>query len=188
MPRPRQFDEAAVLERARDLFWERGYAATSIQDLEKGLGIKRSSLYSVFGSKRALYERTLRKYQADNLAYLRAHFARGGDLRDAVRAMFMRAVDAQLHDPDRPVGCYIVGATSELAAVDAEIFAFIADNRAVFVDILTTAFTDQGHAAAEAATTANFLFTFYNGLQIAIKTGMDRAALCRVVDTAVARI
>ena len=186
MPRPRQFDEAAVLDRARDLFWKHGYAATSIQDLEKGLGIKRSSLYSVFGSKRALYERTLKKYQADNLAYLRAHFAQVADLQAAVRAMFMRAVDAQLHAPDQPMGCYIVGATSELAAVDPEIFKFIARNREVFVDVLHEAIEQSGLSDAEAK--ATFLFTFYNGLQVAIKTGMDRAALCQVVDTAVASL
>ena len=186
MPRPRQFDEAAVLDRARDLFWERGYAATSIQDLEKELGIKRSSLYSVFGSKRALYERTLKKYQADNLSYLRAHFKKVDNLQTAVRALFMRAVDAQLHAPDQPQGCYLVGATSELAAVDPEIFQFIARNREVFIKVLREAIERNG--ATDAAAKAAFLFTFYNGLQVAVKTGMDRAALCQVVDTAVARI
>ena len=185
MARPRQFDESDVLERARDLFWERGYAATSIQDLEQRLGIKRSSLYSVFGSKRALYERTLKQYQADNLAYLRAHFAQVDDLREAVRAMFMRAIDAQVHAPERPRGCYIVGATSELAAVDADIFAFIADNRSVFVDILAEAIR-RARPAADAQALANYFFTFYSGLQVTLQTGIDRAQLCAVVETAVA--
>ena len=183
MARPRQFDEATVLERARDLFWEHGYAATSIQDLEKGLGIKRSSLYSVFGSKRALYERTLKKYQSDNLSFLRAHLAQMEDLPTAVEALFMRAVDAQLHSPERPTGCYLVGATSELAAVDAEIFQFIADNRVVFIDILREAIERAG--LPDAADKAAFLFTFYNGLQIAVKTGMARRELCRTVESAV---
>ncbi len=59
MARTREFDENVVLERARDLFWEQGYTATSIQDLEKALGISRSSIYASFGSKRALYDKTL---------------------------------------------------------------------------------------------------------------------------------
>ena len=95
----------------------------------------------------------------------------------------MRAVDAQLHSPERPTGCYLVGATSELAAVDAEIFQFIADNRVVFIDILREAIERAG--LPDAADKAAFLFTFYNGLQIAVKTGMARRELCRTVESAV---
>ena len=67
MPRETAFDETIILERARDLFWEKGYTATSIQDLEQALGIRRSSIYNTFGGKRQLYDRTLAQYQEENL-------------------------------------------------------------------------------------------------------------------------
>ena len=62
MPRPKSFDVDEVLDRAVDLFWVNGFAATSMADLVNHLGINRGSLYSTFGSKQELYERALERY------------------------------------------------------------------------------------------------------------------------------
>src|SRR5688572_8958498 len=58
----KSFDPQIALERARDLFWRRGYAATGITELEVALGIGRKSLYDTFGSKRELFLRALEHY------------------------------------------------------------------------------------------------------------------------------
>jgi TetR/AcrR family transcriptional repressor of nem operon len=58
----KSFDPGVALERARDLFWRRGYAATGIAELEAELGIGRKSLYDTFGGKRELYLRALEQY------------------------------------------------------------------------------------------------------------------------------
>jgi hypothetical protein len=50
--RPREFDKDRTLQRALELFWSRGYGATSIQDLVDALGVERGSLYGAFGDKR----------------------------------------------------------------------------------------------------------------------------------------
>src|SRR6266404_3378906 len=62
MARPREFDEAAVLDAAIQQFWLRGYEATSVRDLADELGIAGASLYNAFGDKRTLYERSLNRY------------------------------------------------------------------------------------------------------------------------------
>ena len=49
--RPRAFDTQQALARARDLFWSRGYAATSVQDLVDELGVQRGSLYAALDRK-----------------------------------------------------------------------------------------------------------------------------------------
>ncbi|MEL7378280.1 MAG: helix-turn-helix domain-containing protein, partial [Bacteroidota bacterium] len=71
MPANPVFNESEVLDKARDLFWERGYHATSISDLEKALGLSRSSLYNSFGGKRALYDLTLARYRDDSFDFLK---------------------------------------------------------------------------------------------------------------------
>lgn len=58
----KSFDPDLALERARDLFWRKGYAGTGIAELEAELGIGRKSLYDTFGSKRALYVRSIEQY------------------------------------------------------------------------------------------------------------------------------
>jgi len=64
MGRPRSFDEAAAVAEAGELFARYGYEGTSVDDLVRGLGIHRGSLYSAFGSKRALYLRVLAEHVA----------------------------------------------------------------------------------------------------------------------------
>lgn len=61
MARPRSFDEQQVVAAAGDLFARRGFAATSVDDLVKALGLHRGSLYQVFGSKRGLFLAALRR-------------------------------------------------------------------------------------------------------------------------------
>lgn len=71
MPRPREFDENRVLLAIRDEFWDKGYAATSMDDLLRVSGLGKGSLYGAFGDKRSLFLRVLRDYDDANLLMLR---------------------------------------------------------------------------------------------------------------------
>lgn len=73
MPRPPAYDRDVLIARARDLFWSRGWAGTSMKDLERALDMRPGSFYAAFGSKDALYALTLDRYAeagADALARL----------------------------------------------------------------------------------------------------------------------
>ncbi len=61
--RPRTFDVDDVLDRAMDVFWEKGFQATTTRDLEKMLGIRQSSIYNAFGSKRDLLLQAIDRYE-----------------------------------------------------------------------------------------------------------------------------
>ncbi|WP_263993360.1 TetR/AcrR family transcriptional regulator, partial [Mycolicibacterium fallax] len=86
MPRPRQFDEAAVIAEARDVFWTRGYASTSLEDLTTATGLGKGSLYGAFGDKRGLFLRALDAFVADALGAIRR------DLQDPRRDAYDRLV------------------------------------------------------------------------------------------------
>ncbi|TFB49002.1 TetR/AcrR family transcriptional regulator [Cryobacterium tagatosivorans] len=62
MGRIQAFDTVAVVQAARDLFWDKGYEATSLADLEAATGLARSSLYHAFGSKRGLFDAAVADY------------------------------------------------------------------------------------------------------------------------------
>lgn len=72
MPRKPNYDRDALILRARDLFWTRGWAGTSLKDLEGALQMKPGSFYAAFGSKEALFRLALEKYASDGRENLRA--------------------------------------------------------------------------------------------------------------------
>jgi TetR/AcrR family transcriptional repressor of nem operon len=62
MARAKAFNEDDVLDKAVEVFWAKGYEATSMQDLVNAMGIQRGSLYAAFGSKQQLFLRSLDRY------------------------------------------------------------------------------------------------------------------------------
>ena len=62
MVRPREFDKEVVLDKAVEVFWAKGYEATSIQDLVDAMGIQRGSMYAAFGGKHQLFLSALDRY------------------------------------------------------------------------------------------------------------------------------
>lgn len=115
--RPRTFDEAEVLEKAIEVFWNKGFEAASLDDLTAAMGLSRSSFYGTFGSKQDLFLRALRHYSGQGLKNLEAAAAAGG--RAPLQAM-MKA----LSDPaGGPNGCMLVNCITELAPHDPDVAA-----------------------------------------------------------------
>ncbi|HKE98401.1 MAG TPA: helix-turn-helix domain-containing protein [Actinomycetes bacterium] len=122
MARPKGYDRDAVLRAARDLFWERGYEATSVADLEARTGLNRSSLYQEFGSKHGLFEAALECYADQVIARLLADLRQADAGLAAVAALFTR-LGGLFRSPASAStrGCLLVNATAELAARDERI-------------------------------------------------------------------
>ncbi|MCX2723088.1 TetR/AcrR family transcriptional regulator [Roseibium salinum] len=115
--RPRNFDEAAALEAAMNVFWQKGFEATSLDDLTKAMGLSRSSFYGAFGDKQSLFLRAVEHYSSNGIRNLRnvAETA-GGDPIDAM----MQAIS----DPKGgPRGCLLVNCITELAPHDEKVAA-----------------------------------------------------------------
>ncbi len=62
MARATNHNRQDSLERALQLFWEKGFHATSLKDLEKTLDMRPGSIYAAFGSKDALFQESLERY------------------------------------------------------------------------------------------------------------------------------
>jgi TetR/AcrR family transcriptional repressor of nem operon len=62
MARDKDFIPEEKIAKALDVFWEKGYNATSMQDLVDAMQINRSSLYNSFGDKHNLFLECLRTY------------------------------------------------------------------------------------------------------------------------------
>lgn len=93
MPRQKAFVREEALERAMDLFWSKGYEATSLQELVEHMGIGRSSLYDTFGSKHELWAEALGLYGRRMEELLIAPLHAGGTPRERIARLFESAVE-----------------------------------------------------------------------------------------------
>ncbi len=85
------------------VFWEKGYEGTSIGDLTRAMGINRSSLYTIFGDKEALFQQVLQRYQEGPMLYLQKALQEP-TARRVIEFLLKGAADL-LTNPSNPKGC-----------------------------------------------------------------------------------
>lgn len=106
--RPRAYDPDVVLEKALEVFWRKGFAATSLDDLVEATGVNRPSLYAGFGDKEALYLKAMERYQrqiADQLDEVLTCNGCVGGLRGIIRRYFDVMIRAYTGEAEHPLGC-----------------------------------------------------------------------------------
>jgi len=117
MPKVKQFDEVEVLRKAKDVFTEKGYNGTSMDDLVQATGLSRSSIYDTFGDKHGLFLRTLDQYKTAQLDDLTQLQAKTDSPKKKIRIIFDYTVKDILTDEERK-GCMLVNASIEMSCVD----------------------------------------------------------------------
>jgi TetR/AcrR family transcriptional regulator, transcriptional repressor for nem operon len=187
MGRPKGYDRDAVLVAARDLFWERGYEATSISELEDRTGLNRSSLYQEFGSKRELFDAALECYADRVIATLLAGLRAPDAGLDAVAALFARL--GELLRSDAPVGrrgCLLVNSIAELAGTAEPIgraaTAYREQLRSAFAAALATAAAEGEIDAGTVRRRADVLASTLMGIWLTVRIDAgDAGRLCQTV-------
>jgi TetR/AcrR family transcriptional repressor of nem operon len=177
MGRPREFDEKQALNDALELFWEKGYEATTIADLAKRIGINRPSLYAAYGDKRGLFELALNVYQQRFLDKLQDLLEKNGSSIRGIEAVFTRFVEST-KNPTGQRGCFFVNSIAELAAHDE----YIATRGREFQEKISSLFegaikngmrTGDIPHDLDLPSTSHFLTMALVGLNVIIKTAPD---------------
>ncbi|MER5882355.1 TetR family transcriptional regulator [Streptomyces sp. NPDC001941] len=118
MARTKEFDPEAALRAALDLFWQRGYEATSMADLVEHLGVGRASIYATFGNKHQLYLKALDRYGESGDDTLLAELSQPGPALPAVRAVVRRFAAEASAEERRLAGCFVTNTAAELGPHD----------------------------------------------------------------------
>lgn len=119
--RPRQYDPKEALERARDVFWVKGYAATSLDDIVEATGMNRPSLYAAFGDKHGIYLAALRMMAERLEGAIAGAVALDLSLKAFLDFFFERCLDSYLSGADGPRGCFLVGTAVTEAVADGDV-------------------------------------------------------------------
>ncbi|GAA4591977.1 TetR/AcrR family transcriptional regulator [Planotetraspora phitsanulokensis] len=181
MARTKEFDPDVALQAALDLFWERGYEATSMADLVDHLGIARASLYATFGNKRDLYLKALERYLETRNPSPIEILSQPGPALPAVRALVEFYVTDSIADTRRR-GCMIVNAAAEMLPGDPEVSRLLDTNWSALEAALTSALIrarGEGDLPADRdpRALARFLLVFLQGLRLVSKGSSDARRL-----------
>ncbi len=172
-----------------ELFWKKGFHATSISDLVAYLGINRASLYATYGDKEMLHKEALEYYRQmghRNLASLPPYES---DLRNWLRDFLYGIIEESRQDVDRK-GCFIVNAAVDLVPEDKTISEFVLENQEFFVNRFLPVFLkamEQGELdpAHDPRVLALYLFNAVNGLRVLARTTDNFDELRAVADTTI---
>ncbi|MDR3714669.1 MAG: TetR/AcrR family transcriptional regulator [Puia sp.] len=188
MARTKEFDTDEVLNKAIDLFWDKGYNGCSMQDVVDGLGLSRSSIYETFGDKRQLFLDALKKYQRESMAAMEATVNAATSIRQFLTGAFESILPTCLEDPLQR-GCFMVNSAVELAPHDPEIASLVKSNRQQVEDILYKAIkkgqkSGEISATLDARAIARFFYTNLSGIRVTAKAGADRKTLEDIIKVA----
>lgn len=170
MARTKEFDPDAALQKALELFWERGYEATSMADLVDHLGIARASIYATFGSKHDLYLKALDRYLQVQDPQAVEVLSRPGPALPAVRELVEAYAQQSIADASRR-GCMVVNAAVELVARDPQVSRQVEASWDALETALTSALLRaraQGELPAERdpRALARFLLVVMQGMRV----------------------
>jgi TetR/AcrR family transcriptional repressor of nem operon len=176
MARPREFDEHQVIESLVTVFWNKGYEATTMQDLVKASGLLKGSLYGAFGDKQTLYLVALKHYN-------RTRIQAGIDMLNgegSVRQKIARLFDNVIESTRRGLfagGCLLCNASLEKAVSDkqvkTEIKTTIRRLKVAIMDALKAGNVNEDQAASLAA----FIVSAYFGTRVLAKGGAPAAMI-----------
>jgi len=170
MPRPVKIDRDQALSKAMELFWIKGYEASSVQQLLDTMGMNSGSMYSAFGGKRALFVACIELY-ASALNFMVEELLRKPDNPVGAISNFLKAT--LIHTPKdiQQRGCLIVNTITEEANNDDELVTLAARKQCIIIDALEDRITEgqktgliSNHESAN--NLANFLVNNIHGLRV----------------------
>jgi AcrR family transcriptional regulator len=188
--RPRGFDRDAALEAAMLLFWRKGFAATSMNDLCDAMGVRSPSLYAAFGSKEALYLEAIAHYVQTIGPPVWDKLAEGATARAGIENLLIAWTESLPKSRATPAGCMAL-----LAAVGDEWpAAIVRVVKKVRLEMLGTLRARLDNAVAKGELPAStdidglsrFYLSVFQGMAVQARDGATQAELRAVAAAAMA--
>ena len=179
MARPRTFEPKDALDAIKMLFWEGGYHGTSMSDIEAATGLKKPSLYRVFGDKRQMYLSALRDYGKKEFVT----FVPGNVDPGSAKTLFANFFTGIIERDDRR-GCFVCNASIDQAQTDEAtrrcVQKLMLSLRDQFSHALTASLHYERNQQIREMVAAQLLTT-YCGLQVLIRSDPPRDVLHKAI-------
>ena len=191
MNRPRQYDREEVLEKTTNLFWEKGFEATSMNEVVARTGLNKHSLYSEFGDKEKLFIDCIDYYNSNSSRFLRDILARKPLGLSNIEAFFENRVSYAASDDCK--GCLIFNSVTEKETLSEEINlktkSRVSKIKALFYNCLKAAQERKEISGdKDCKVLADYLTCFTCGLVNYGKNETNKKELRKMVDVALSSV
>ncbi len=185
MPKTKLFDKTKVLETAANIFKQKGYNGTSIDDVLIATGLSRSSLYDSFQDKHTLYLQSLEFYKSSNDQKLETLNDKNLNGLQKIEALFKGVVNHLVNNP-HDNGCLLVNAASEMSKQCFKTSQVVCNNKDEVQDILATWLFDANekkilNLSKNPKVYSQFLYNTLCGLRVMSQSGATKTELNNVV-------
>ena len=182
-----------ALHQARDVFWDAGFAVSSLDELSAAMQMKRPSVYAAFGDKEALYLKALEGYRDDGAAAIRAALDPAKALEDGLRDMYAGALDLYFSNAPAPRGCFLIGTAAVEAVRNENVRAAYRGSLALFDKLIEARFrlaqkSGEIDAGADPAVLAKLADSILFSLAVRSRSGESRADCEAVAEAGVLMI
>lgn len=175
----KQFNKDEALQNALDVFWQKGFEATSMQELVNVMGVNRASLYQTYGNKDALYNAAVDRYIAASLEFIKQSLSDGDSPLGNLQQLFLQFVEQSFN---KKSGCFIGNTAAELGphnSVAAEKVRDFWNQFESFINAALIRAIECNELAKESDTQklASFINSNLQGLLIKSKANVDISTL-----------
>ena len=152
MARKKAYTEEEVIEKAMNLFWRNGYETTSMQMLEKEMGINKFSIYASFGSKNGVFLESIKCYR-ERLGQITSKLKASSNGIEGLKQYFYDFIDFS-RETTVGKGCLITNTANELSQdadpkIRKEVSKFTEEIRQLFINNLAQDLTKDAATVNE---------------------------------------
>lgn len=181
MPRVKLFDRDEILEKAMQLFWEKGYASTSLNDLTMHLGIGKGSFYATFKSKQDLFHAAFDLYRNTRIEKLEQLLNSESKVEVGLRKFLELNLEEFLQDSLRK-GCFVSNACSEMSSDSGALRDKLIDHHRILEQTLIDYMMRNQINPEKAESVASTVTTFLIGMSQQSKFNRERKRYLRSIN------
>ena len=181
----RKFDEEKVLDIAIDVFFTKGFNATTMLDLAKETGVQRGSLYNAYQNKNTLFFKAFSHYTDNFLTFIESE-VQNSDAKKAFTQLFNTVVERLCSDKELR-GCFSTRAIMESAQkcpdINLCLTRFLDGLEVIMKNRLDQAIEDK-QFSGDAQSTARYLVSLTRGIAVIERAYNDKARMTEIYQTA----
>lgn len=184
--RPKIFDEKDVIRKASEIFWKKGYEASSAEEILEAMNMGKGSFYLHFkGGKKELYQRSLDLFSTEAMERFYKNLSQEPDEIDFLKQFILSLSDAP--NDRKQKGCYLGNGVVEMSNLDVktkdQAGALLNKLEAAFAKIIAKA-QKAGRLRTQVSPTllAKYLINLRNGINVTARTEKNGKVLKEMIE------